>query len=90
MVSEDNFEDFIGQELINISIIDEDLVAHEKIFGHKKRDNDEAEGAVFVNLTTPLGVIQFAVYNSHNGYYSHYVKVFEVLPKEKLLKEDCI
>lgn len=28
-------------------------------------------GAMFVNLETSEGLLQFAAYNSHNGYYGH-------------------
>ena len=35
----------------------------------------DIEEAVFINLKTSKKDIQFAVYNSHNGYYGHMVRI---------------
>ena len=67
--SNDNFEDFIGAELNSVYVSDVNLMNHEVL-------NDLYEGdAIFVNLETSQGKLQFAVYNCHNGYYGHQVLV---------------
>jgi len=65
-ISEDNLQDFIGSNLLSISIADALL---------KSGDfdvNDMYEGGVmFVNINTSNGLLQFVAYNQHNGYYGH-------------------
>lgn len=64
ITSEDNYEDFIGAELISVSGVDSKL-AHVEL-------PDVYEGdTMFVNFVTSEGVLQFVAYNEHNGYYSH-------------------
>lgn len=63
----DDLNDFIGSDLISVSIVDEAL-------NNKKVDEleylDEG-GAMFVNFETNKGVFQLVAYNGHNGYYGH-------------------
>lgn len=68
IVSEDNINNFIGAELIKISKIDSTCNA--KDINLDELDLDSGE-AMFINLETSKGLLQFAVYNSHNGYYGH-------------------
>jgi len=64
--SEDNLEDFVGAELLKVEKVDTKL--------EKTTLNDVDEGeCIFINLETSKGTCQFAVYNSHNGYYGHSV-----------------
>ena len=64
ITSEDNFEDFIGAELISVAGVDSKL-DHVEV-------PDIYEGDImFVNFNTSAGVLQFVAYNEHNGYYSH-------------------
>jgi hypothetical protein len=63
-ISNDEFTDFIGASLINIELVDECL--------NIKKVADYYDGeAMFVNLITDKGILQFTVYNAHNGYYAH-------------------
>lgn len=64
----DNHEDFIGANLLNVTITDKCLVTE------KLPELYEGE-AMFVNLETDKGALQFVAYNEHNGYYSHFVRV---------------
>lgn len=69
--SNDDFEDFIGANIINVTITDTAL---------KTKRMDEIEyledgDVMFVNIETNKGVLQFTAYNSHNGYYGHEAKV---------------
>lgn len=67
-MSQDNIADFIGQELLSLKIVDTALNVEKVV--------DVYEGGImFVNLETPIGVLQFTAYNEHNGYYSHDAKV---------------
>lgn len=61
-------EDFIGAELLGVSITDTALNRQPLI-------EQNLEGAwnyvMFVNLETSMGLLQFTAYNGHNGYYGH-------------------
>lgn len=67
MITNDETSEFIGAELLRVSLTDTTL------------NNKEIEvleyldegGIMFVNLETTKGFLQFAAYNSHNGYYGH-------------------
>lgn len=77
-MSHDDIQDFIGQPLLDIKIVDEDKKVISLVYSESAKDpytGEYAGGAIFINLETPIGVLQFAVYNAHNGYYGHEVKV---------------
>jgi hypothetical protein len=63
----DEISDFINQELLSISVVDTALNTKviDAVFDLEEGD------AMFVNLETSNGLLQFAVYNAHNGYYGH-------------------
>jgi len=64
-MSEDDLNDFIGANLITVKVTDTALKTWEEI-------EDMYEGdAMFVNLETTNGLLQFVAYNEHNGYYGH-------------------
>lgn len=65
--SEDDFNDYIGAELKNIVQVDDALNVVMKQL--------EPDCTIFVNVETSKGLLQFAVYNEHNGYYGHRVKI---------------
>lgn len=64
----ENLEDYIGADYLgyeeNVCKVLADQVKEDYV------DEDEMQ---FLNINTSNGVIDFAVYNSHNGYYSHTV-----------------
>lgn len=65
-MTDDNFKEFEGSELKNISITDT-LLNTKKV-----TENSIQEGeAMFVNIETSIGLLQFVAYNQHNGYYGH-------------------
>jgi hypothetical protein len=72
MVSEDDLESFIGADLYSIKTVDSALTVNE--LSLKEYSIDQG-ACVFVNLETSKGTIQFTLYNQHNGYYSHDVKI---------------
>lgn len=75
-MSEDDFSEFIGSEINDISITDTALntTLLEK---HDVNPDDEwfDGGIMFVNINTNKGTLQFVAYNDHNGYYGHEARV---------------
>lgn len=72
MSSEDNFEDFIESELKELKAVDTSLSISELndiVGGH------EEPHTMFVNLETNKGTLQFTLYNEHNGFYGHKVRI---------------
>lgn len=69
--SEDDFGSFIGSELKNVYVTYTKL---ETIVSNMKEDLD-AGSAMFINVETTKGLLQFAAYNEHNEYYVHAVKL---------------
>jgi hypothetical protein len=65
----DKPEEFIGAELLGISVVDEALNTR-KLEEHCEY-GVEGDGIMFVNFETSKGILQFTAYNSHNGYYGH-------------------
>lgn len=66
--SEDDFGEYIGSELIGVKFTD--VALNTKALeesGYYQGDG----GIQFVDFETDRGVVQFAVYNGHNGYYGH-------------------
>ncbi len=66
-MSEDNVSDFIGSNLIDVSITDTLLKPNEGF----NVDEIYEGGVMFVNIETNKGLLQFVAYNEHNGYYGH-------------------
>ena len=81
VASEDNLEQFVGADLLEITKTDEGFETTKLGVGDVYDG-----GAVFVTFKTSNGPLQFAVYNSHNGYYGHNVR-FE---SEQLKFEECV
>lgn len=82
--SEDDFEQFIGSELIEVKLTDtalnQTVVANSGYY--------EGRGGIqFVDFITTVGVLQLAVYNGHNGYYGHEIIIAK---DEEILLEDTL
>jgi hypothetical protein len=77
IVSEDSPSEYIGSEFLGINVIEKDLnkvqIDIEESINSKY--HNELGGVLFVNVNTSLGDLQFTIYNSHNGYYGHAVRV---------------
>lgn len=67
LTSEDDLSDFIGASINNIVIVDKAL--NIKIL-HAVKYIDKG-CAMFVNIETNKGTLQFVVYNYHDDYYGH-------------------
>lgn len=70
MASEDNLEYFIGAEIISVSVVSKGNKKLVSALKSLEDDNHKFE-AEFVEFKTSKGIFQIAVYNAHNGYYSH-------------------
>ena len=67
IITNDEIKEFIGSELKSLAIVN-------NVLNNKKIDELEyldCGGAMFVNLETSEGLLQFVAYNAHNGYYGH-------------------
>jgi hypothetical protein len=82
-LSSDEFLDnFIGAELLSIKRVE----SVDGIINSYELNDLDCGDAIFINVETSEGLLQFAVYNAHNGYYGHSVK----LESMQLKFEDCI
>lgn len=67
--SEDDLEHFIGSELREVRTTDVECNGNiAKLLEERWIELDSVQ---FVDFVTNRGVLQFAVYNEHNGYYGH-------------------
>lgn len=64
VISNDNPDEFIGATINEIKIVDTALNA-------AKAPEIYEGAAMFVNIETDKGTLQFTTYNEHNGYYGH-------------------
>jgi len=67
LITNDDTTEFIGAKLKSIAIVDTAL-NNKKI---EELEYLDSGGAMFVNLETSKGLLQFVAYNGHNGYYGH-------------------
>jgi len=67
--SNDNFVDFVGAEINDVKVTDVALNA--KKISERFAYGFDSGGIQFVDFETSNGILQFAVYNEHNGYYGH-------------------
>ena len=70
--SPDNFNDFIGAEILKVNAVevDEEDYIKSEILKNELEYVDVLEAA-FIHFETNKGTLELAVYNSHNGYYGH-------------------
>lgn len=63
-LSEDDIQRFVGADLLGVTVTDTER--------NKEKHVELYEGdALFVDIETSVGVLQFVAYNEHNGYYGH-------------------
>lgn len=81
-LTEDDMSKFVGAELRGVSITDTNRSGRKFVTGGDA-DYDEGRGdvyldegdAMFVDIETDRGVLQFVAYNAHNGDYGHQARV---------------
>jgi hypothetical protein len=67
--SDDSIDEYVGKTLIDVALTDKALNTLEV---EESGYYDDCGGIQFVNFKFADGsVLQFAVYNAHNGYYGH-------------------
>jgi len=76
----DDINKFIGARIVKIEDVCIGLSADTSGYGF------DCGGETQLKVTTTKGVLHFAVYNSHNGYYGHatFVQVFNTVEKDCL------
>lgn len=84
--SEDDFGSFIGSELKNVYVTDTKLGT---IVSNMKEDLD-AGSAMFINVETTNGLLQFVAYNEHNGYYGHDVQLVSKYDDKIVIEADDV
>jgi hypothetical protein len=67
LTTNDDINEFIGANLLSISITDQAL-NNKKI---EELEYLDCGDTMFVNIETSKGLLQLVAYNSHNGYYGH-------------------
>lgn len=73
--SNDDLEDFIGGDLTEVYLTDINLNT-KALPCEEVEDNWRSTNTQFVNFRLSNGrVLQFTVYNNHNGYYGHAIMV---------------
>lgn len=80
---EDDITTFIGATIADVRLTD---VACKSILAQLAEYDITSCNTMFVDVLTDKGILQFAVYNEHNGYYGH-----DILIKSNQLNiTDCI
>jgi hypothetical protein len=64
----DDEQKFVGTELREINLTD---MALNKRKVEESGYYEDSGGIQFIDFVTNKGILQFAVYNAHNGYYGH-------------------
>lgn len=75
IVSEDELSQFVGANILEVSVVDESLITTVLNKLPVVEDDYTYLEAVFVNVNTDKGLLQFAVYNAQNGYYGHEIRI---------------
>lgn len=70
ITSEDDFKEYIESELLGITLTD-DALQSTTLKLTADGLSEEYTSCMFINVNTSKGLLQFTLYNSHNGYYSH-------------------
>jgi hypothetical protein len=70
LISEDDYKKYIGKELLSVELTDTAL--NNTVVENSDYYEGSGSGIQFVDFKMTDGsVLQFAVYNDHNGYYGH-------------------
>jgi hypothetical protein len=72
--TQDDIKDYIGANLLDIR----EVWGEDVVFSKSVLEEEIPPGAdvMFINIETSKGTLQYAIYNEHNGYYGHSVKVY--------------
>jgi hypothetical protein len=82
----DDFNDFVGADLLSIKRVTvNDCVKQNDLEERMNQKYDPAQ-TMFINIETSNGLLQFAAYNEHNGYYGHFV----IMGRLEIIENDCL
>ena len=73
ITSEDDLSGYVGSTLLAVKLTDTAL--RTAVMQELEETDFDCGGIQFVDFVTDKGVFQLAVYNSHNGYYGHRVRI---------------
>lgn len=76
IISNDDLSFFVGAEIISKRFVNNDTYDDCEII-KEKVEWIEVLDCAFIDLETTKGKLQLAVYNNHNGYYGHNIKIIE-------------
>lgn len=77
IASEDDTKSFIGAEIIKYRCVDNADYKDCELTKKNAGEYVDVYDCAFIDLETSRGTLQFAVYNSHNGYYGHDIRIVE-------------
>ena len=77
ITSEDNLNKFIGAEILNYRCINSADYNEIELTRKNAGEYVDVYDCAFIDFNTDRGVLQFAVYTSHNGYYGHHMQIVE-------------
>ena len=83
----DELSDYIGADLLSVKRVTVNDCAKDENLKYMMECKYDPANTMFVNVETSNGLLQFAAYNQHNGYYSHKVVLLkngEVIEKDYL------
>lgn len=72
----DDYDKFIGAKVLEVACIRDPKAHFKEIVDLEKDKGFMCLDTEFINIKTTKGVMNFAVYNYHNGYYGHDVVAF--------------
>ena len=90
IICEDEPTSYVGAKLLKIYLTDTSLntkVVKEINEMQNYYDSCWFHNIQFVNIQTTCGLLQFVVYNCHNGYYGHDVRIKK---DNRILYKDCL
>lgn len=84
ITSEDDLSGYVGSTLLEVKLTDTAL--RTAVMKELEETDWDCGGIQFVDFVTDKGAFQLAVYNGHNGYYGHHVRMTK--DKEVLLDSE--
>ena len=83
----DELSDYIGADLLSVKRVTVNDCAKDEYLKDMMEYKYDPANTMFVNVETSNGLLQFAAYNQHNGYYSHDVML---LKNGEVIEADCL
>ena len=77
IISNDDLGYYVGAEIKSIECVENGDYKKIKLTKDHAGKYVDVYDCAFIELNTTKGILQLAVYNSHNGYYGHNIKIIE-------------